>query len=147
MCYEILHKREGLPEDGAALYCQLQRYNSDMHFQIHEEIFCPSNKFIDESKLNLLTYTTIIDIMFGEKYMELLDKVMAVRKRIFPIENVLTCIEEFDQLWNMVYSTFNKLCKDGYGIKLLDEFKTCDLFSVKSYKGICIFFINTHLIF
>ena len=152
MCYEILHTEEKLSPGGAALYCELQKYDSDMHFRIHEEIFSPSNKFIDESKLNPLTYTTIIRIMFGEIYMEHLNEMMAMRNEIFLIKDVLTCTEEFEQLWNTVYSAFDKLCKGRYCMKLLNEFKTCDLFSVESYKGIYIyiyilffsFFINTH---
>ena len=134
MCHQILHTEKGL--DGAELYCELQRYDSDMHFQIHEEIFCPSDKFIDKNKLNLLTYTTIIHLMFGESYMELLDKVMAMRNKIFSMENVLKFPKEFEHQWNTVYSVFDKLRKDGFGIKLFVELKTCDLFSVESYKGI-----------
>lgn len=50
LCYEILHTKEQLPVDGAQLYCRLQSYKSNMHFQIYEEILSPSNKIIDEKK-------------------------------------------------------------------------------------------------
>ena len=133
LCYEMVHTIEKLPPDGTVLHCELQRYDSDMHFRIHEETFCPSNKFIDESKLSLLTYITMIHIMFGEIYMELLNEVMAMRNKIFPIENVLTCTKEFEQRSFIVRLMSDELCKDELCIKLLDDFKTCDLFSVESY--------------
>lgn len=38
---EILHKKEEIPRDGAQLYSELQIHKDKIHYQIHEEIFCP----------------------------------------------------------------------------------------------------------
>ena len=53
MCYDTLHRKEQLPDDGAQLYSKLEIYKINMHYQMHEEILCPSDKIIDESKFDL----------------------------------------------------------------------------------------------
>ena len=138
LCYEILHTKENLPEDGAKLYCILQKYKERLYYQIYEEIFCPSNKIIDESKFDLLVYMTVISYMFGGKYEELLEDVSNMRNKIFHMEDISICTTDFERLWNDACAI---LCKPGIDIKLPNLLRTCDLFSDEEYKGISDFFI------
>ena len=141
LCYEILHSKEKLPNDGAQLYWKLQSYKSDIHFEIHEEILCPSNGIIDESKFDLLTYITVIILMFGDRYKDFLQHVTARRNRIFHLKDVSVCTRKFEQIWSGTCVIFDKLCKDDFDITLPNDLKTCNLFSVEVGKGIEDFFI------
>ena len=131
LCYKILHAKENLPEDGAELYCILQKYKERAHYEIYEEILCPPNKIIDESKFDLLVYVTIIYYMFGVKYEKLLQNVTRMRNKIFHMEDVSICATDFERLWNDACIV---LCKPGIDIKLPDVLRTCDLFSGEVYK-------------
>ena len=134
LCYEILHTKEQLPVDGAQLYCRLQSYKSNMHFQVYEEILSPSNKIIDEKKFDLLVYTVVIQFMFGVKYKELLQDVRDMRNKIFHMKDVSICSTKFEQLWS---DACNRLCKTGFHIELPNILRYCDLFSVEEYRGNC----------
>ena len=142
LCCEILHTKEEMPSDGSELYCKLQKYKSKMHFQIHKEILCPANEYIDKSQFDLITYITVIRLMFGGKYKELLRNVMAMRNKIFHITDVSVDTAEFERLWDEIFEMFEKICKDGFNIKLPVELKTWDLTSVKEKKRYLICFDN-----
>ena len=134
LCYEILHTKENLPCDGGELYCELERYKNNLHYQLYEEILCPSDKVIDEKKFDLLVYTTIIYYMFGDKYDKLLNDVGDKRDEIFHMQDESFCKANFEQLW---LGACRMLDEHKFpNMKLLETLKTCDLFSVEEYKGI-----------
>ena len=133
LCDEILHKKEQLPLNGAQLYSILERHKNKMHYQIHKEILCPSNKIIDESKFDLMIYAAVIHLMFGAKYKELIYDVRDMRNKIFHMKDVSICTTNFKQLWNKAYAM---LRKHGFDVELFNVLRTSDLFSVEEYKGI-----------
>ena len=133
LCHQILHLKEELPHDGAQLYHKLEKFKNKIQYQMHEEILCPPNKIIDESKFDLLTYMTIISLMFGAKYKELITDVRSMRNKFFHMSDVSISTSNFEQLWS---EACNLLMKHGFNIELLDVLKTCDLSSVEEYKGI-----------
>ena len=134
LCYKILHEREHLG-DGSELYQKLHDkiHKNKLHYRIHKEILCPSNKVIDEKKFDLLIYATVIHYMFGNKYKKLLEDVGDMRNEIFHMPDESICQADFEQLWTKVC---NMLCKHDFHIELLKTLKTCDLFSVGDYTGI-----------
>ena len=132
LCYEILHKKEELPSDGAQLYSKLESYKTKMDYQIHEEILCPPSKIIDENKFDLLIYTVVIHLMFGAKYDGLIYDVRDMRNKIFHMKDVSDCTANFEQLWSEACAMLHK---HGFNTKLLKVLKTCDLSLVEKYKG------------
>ena len=137
LCYDILHKKEQLPHDGAQLYFKLESHKNKMHYQIHKEILCPPSKIIDENKFDLLIYTAVIRLIFGAKYDGLIYDVRDMRNKIFHMKDVSNCAANFEQLWN---EACTMLSKHGFDIKSLNVLRTCDLPSVKEFKGILKFF-------
>ena len=144
---EILHKKEEIPRDGAQLYSELQIHKDKIHYQIHEEIFCPSDKTIDESKFDLMIYGAVIHLLFGSKYEDLICDVRDRRNEIYHMPDESICAAEFKKLWSQAG---NMLWKHGFDLESLDDLRTCDLSSTEELKGISEFFaifLNTHLIF
>ena len=132
LCYDLLHRKEGVPDDGADFYNVLKKYKNRMLFQMHEEILSPSNEIIDETKFNLSLYTVVIRLMFGIKYKDLLHDVRDRRNKIFHMEDVSNCTSHFEELWSDACVI---LCKPGFCIELPSILKSCDLFSVEEYRG------------
>ena len=141
VCYNILHTKEELPRDGAQLYCKLQMHKSNIHFQIHKEILSPANGIIDETKFDLLTYITIIILLFGEKYKELLHRLTTRRNKIFHLKDVSICTRKFGQIWKGTCKMFNEFFESGFYKTLPYDLKTCNLFSAEMRKGISEFLI------
>ena len=133
MCHEILHIKEGFPEDGAQLYHKLHSHENVKHYLSHEEILCPSDKIIDEGKFDLMMYTTVTQIMFGNKYHKLLQDVRTMRNDIFHMKDVSICTVEFEHLWNNACNYFLGI---DFDIKSFRDLKTCNLFLVEECKGI-----------
>ena len=138
LCFKILHTKENLPLDGKEFYRKLEEYKDDIHFQIHEEILCPPNSIIDENKFDLLVYAIVISCMFGDKYEELIDKVVDLRNEIFHMEDESIRALEFEKLWGKAYGLFNDVFnKYGFdNIESLSVLKTCDISSIKDCEGI-----------
>ena len=134
---EVLHTKEKIPTDGEQLYWKLESYQNKMYYQINEEILCPSNKFIDVNKFDILLYTTVIYYMFGNKYEKLLDDVGDMRSDIFHMKDDSIIKADFDKLWKCACNMFRN---HGFDIKSFQVFKTCNLFSVEQYRGIMEFF-------
>ena len=134
--YEILHTKENLPLDGSVLYCELQKHKSKLHFQIHKEVLCPSSEIIDESQFDFLTYITVIRLMFGRKYKNLLRNVMFMRKKVFDMTDVSIDKVEFNQLWDEIFFMLEMFWREGFDIPFPMDLKTCDLVSIKESTGI-----------
>ena len=138
LCYDILHVKEHLPCDGGELYCKLEPYKNNMHFQMIAEILYPSNKVIDENKFDLLVYAILIYCMFGDKYENLLHDVGNMRNEVFHMQDESICKANFEQLWN---DACKMLHKHDFNMELLKILKTCDLFSADVYRGIVKFIL------
>ena len=134
---EIIYEKEQLPRDGCQLYSKLATHTNKLQYQLHEEILCPSNEIIDESKFDLKIYALVIYLLFGTKYKHLIYEVRDKRNKIFHMADKLICEAKFDKLWN---ETGDMLRKHGFDIQSLDDLKTCDLASAENLKGISKFF-------
>ena len=132
LCDEVLHEKENIG-DGAQLYSKLEKHKDKIHYQIHEEIFCPSNKIIDKSKFDLAIYGAVIHLLFGLKYEDLIYEVRDMRNKIFHMTDESISTANFNKLWS---EAGNMLCKHGFDIKSLDDLRTCDISSVEDLKGI-----------
>ena len=133
MCAEILHIREGFPQDGARLYQTLHSYENRKHYLLRHEILCPSTKIIDESKFDLILYTTVIQTIFGNKYNKPLEYVRTMRNNFFHMKDISNCTVEFEYLWNTACGAFHGM---GFDMASLANLKTCNLFLVEECKGI-----------
>ena len=131
VCHKILYEGKKIT-DGKKLYSILQKYRSRISFQMYEEILYPSNEVTDESKFDLLTYTMIIRLMFGSEYKDYLRDMRDMRNKIFHIEDVSTCTKKFEQLWSDTCDIFGTR---GFDMSHLNYLKTCDLLSIKCYRG------------
>lgn len=60
LCHKILYGKEKVPDHGHEFYLILQNYRKEMQFQMHKEILDPSDLFINESKFDVMIYTTVI---------------------------------------------------------------------------------------
>ena len=56
-----------------------------MHFQIHKEILCPSDQFIDDSKFDLMIYTAVIQTMYGDRYKVVVQDLRVLRNQSYHI--------------------------------------------------------------
>lgn len=132
LCDEVLHKKEHI-RDGAQLYSELEIHKDKIHYQIHEKVFCPSNKIIDESKFDLMIYGAVIHMLFGAKHEELIYEVRTMRNKIFQMTDESIRAANFNEVWTEAGTMFSK---HGFDIKSLDDLRTCDLSSVEELKGI-----------
>lgn len=135
LCDEILHEKETLPRDGAKLYYELKKYKDDMHYQIHEDILCPADKIIDESKFDFMIYAVIFHLMFGSttEYEKLINDVRDMWNKIFHMKDVSTSTTKFEQLWS---DASDMLEGHSFDVKSLNILRTCDLYSVREHGGI-----------
>ena len=107
MCHKILHIKEGFPKDDLQLYQNLHRYISQKYDLLQKEILCPSQKFINESKFDLVLYTMLFQIMFGKKCKKLLQDVRAIRNNFFHMKDVSISTKEFEELCNNACNYFS----------------------------------------
>ena len=130
---KIIYEKEQFSRDGCQLYSKLATHTNKLQYQLHEEILCPSNEIIDESKFDLKIYALVIYLLFGTKYKQLIYEVRDKRNKIFHMADELICEAQFDKLWNEIR---DMLRKRKFGIQSLDYLKTCDLSPTEDLKGI-----------
>ena len=135
LCDKLLHEKECLPRDGARLYRILEKYRDYIHYQIHKDILCPSDRIIDESKFDLTIYAVVIHLMFGSivEYANLISNVRDMRNKVFHMKNVSTCTTKFEQMWSDASSM---LAKHDFNSESLKVLRTCDLYAVREDRGI-----------
>ena len=144
MCQNILHEKENVPIDGKEFYSILQNYQKQMHFQIHKEILCPSDQFIDDSKFDLMIYTTVIQMMYGDKYKDVVQDLRIMRNQLGHMAKKSLSTEDFEKLWSRACSVFHKHGLKDDDIKFLNDIKTWEQFSAEECKGILNFFCHFH---
>ena len=99
LCKDVLHKAEGLPDDGAQLFCRLKDYKNKMQYRSQKEILCPPNGITDESKFDITLYTKLIDVMFKPKYDLLIKDLRDNRNDLCHMANKDISESEFEKRW------------------------------------------------
>ena len=84
---EVLHTKEGLPEDGSQLYHELLPYKDKMQFPDQKEILCPQSGVTDESKFDITLYTKLIEKMFKGRYQDLIKDLRQNRNNLYHMAN------------------------------------------------------------
>ena len=102
LCKDVLHRKEGLPDDGAQLYCRLKDFKNKMQFKSQKEILSPTNGIIDESKLDITLYTKLIEVMFKPKYDLLIKDLRENRNVLCHMANKDISESEFEKKWKHV---------------------------------------------
>lgn len=87
LCKKILHRTEGLPNDGAQLFYQLLPYKKCMQFDDQKQILCPLNKITDESKFDITLYTRLIEKMFVGRHNLLIKDLRKTRNDLHHLAN------------------------------------------------------------
>ena len=102
LCKDVLHRKEGLPDDGAQLYCRLKDFKNKMQFKSQNEILSPTNGIIDESKFDITLYTKLIEVMFKPKYDLLIKDLRENRNVLCHMANKDISESEFEKKWKHV---------------------------------------------
>ena len=102
LCKDVLHRKEGLPDDGAQLYCRLKDFKNKMQFKSQKEILSPTNGIIDESKFDITLYTKLIEVMFKPKYDLLIKDLRENRNVLCHMANKDISESEFAKKWKHV---------------------------------------------
>ena len=102
LCKDVLHRKEGLPDDGAQLYCRLKDFKNKMQFKSQKEILSPTNGIIDESKFDITLYTKLIEVMFKPKYDLLIKDLRENRNVLCHMANKDISESEFEKKWKHV---------------------------------------------
>ena len=102
LCKDVLHRKEGLPDDGAQLYCRLKDFKNKMQFKSQKEILSPTNRIIDESKFDITLYTKLIEVMFKPKYDLLIKDLRENRNVLCHMANKDISESEFEKKWKHV---------------------------------------------
>ena len=117
LCKRILHRTEGLPNDGAQRFHQLLPYKKYMQFDDQKQILCPLNEITDESKFDITLYTRLIRVMFTPKYDSQMCDLRKKRNELFHMGNKDMSDKVFNDLWNSTYTMlqghgFNETVQD-----------------------------------
>ena len=105
LCKEVLHKNEGLPYDGAQLYCKLKIYKGQMQYKDQKEILCPPNGLTDESKFDITLDAKLIEVMFKPKYNLLINDLRKNMNHLYHTANKDISQSEFEKEWNRMCAT------------------------------------------
>ena len=132
LCKDILHTKEGLPYDGAQLYCQLIVYKDKMQFKKQKEILCPPNGMTDENKFDITLYTNLIGAMFNSKYDALINDLRNKRNHLHHMAKKDMSETDFESEWN---STCAMLQGHGFN-KPVKDLKIGNLLSSKNLEKI-----------
>ena len=132
VCKNILHTRLGVPKEGSKLYEYLQHYKTEIKrcelqpFQ--ENILLPSDGVIENSKLDLLLYTYIVQILDKVKEYPFIKELRYKRNELFHMEGARRDMSEqnFEEHWNQVSYYLLKCHFDG--MELMSSLKTDALF-------------------
>ena len=136
LCQNILHEKEKVPDDGKEFYSILQNYQNEIQFRVHEEILCPSDQFIDESKFDLLIYMMVIQMMYGNRYQDVIQDLRNMQNQLSHIENRLLSAEDFEKWWICAWNVFQKYGLNDNNKNFLNYIKTWEQSSAEECKGI-----------
>ena len=123
LCKEVLHKKEGLPEDGLQLYHELFPYKDKMQYSDQKKILCPQSGVVDESKFDITLYTKLIKEMFKGKYQHLIKDLRDNRNDLHHMASKYISNSNFEKRWK---STCDMLQRHGF-TETVDDLKTGSL--------------------
>ena len=132
LCKETLHTKEGLPYNGAQLYCKLIVYKDKMQFNEQKEILCPPNGMTDENKFDITLYTNLIQVMFKSKYDALINDLRKKRNHLHHMANKDMSETDFESEWS---STCAMLQRHGFN-RSVEDLKIGNLLSNKNLEKI-----------
>ena len=132
LCKDVLHKKEGLPDDGAQLFQKLKPYENKMQYKSQKEILCPSNGITDESKFDITLYTKLIEVMFKPKYNLLIQSLRDNRNDLCHMANKDISESEFEKKWKHLC----EMLKKHDFTENVEDLKNSNLLAVKKIEKI-----------
>ena len=136
VCRDVLFGRENLPIDGRQLYNILKpRESAICQCREQYEILCPLNRYTDYTTLDITLLLSIIDVMWGGKYNQLVKDLRYVRNRECHRGNRNLSDTDFKMFWE---ETANILDRCGFDFTLVDGLKAGDLFLDQQFRNIAI---------
>ena len=113
-----------MPDDGHEFYFILQKYRNEMQFQMHKEIVHPSDLFINESKFGAIVYTKVIQMMYGDRYKNVIQDLRIMRLQLSCIEKKSVSAEDFQKRWICASNVLYKRGLNEEDVKFPIDFKT-----------------------
>lgn len=135
LCQNILHKKENVPVDGKEFYFMLENYQNQMHFQIHKEMLCSSDQFIDERKFDLLIYTVVTQMMYGDRYTNVIQDLRTMQSQLCHSGKKSLSTGKFENLWHFANHMFKYYGLEDENMKFLNDIKTWKLSSAEGCRG------------
>ena len=132
LCQEVLHTKEGLPEDGSLLYHELLPYKDKMQFNNQKEILCPQSGVTDESKFDITLYTRPIEKMFVGRHNLLIKDLRKTRNNLHHLANKDISDSDFEKRWK---SACDMLQRHGF-TEAVDDLKTGSLLTIEKLEKI-----------
>ena len=130
LCKEVLHTKEGLPEDGSQLYHKLLPYK--MQYLDQKEIVCPQSGITGESKFDITLYTKLIEKMFKRRHQDLIKDLRKNRNDLHHIASKDISNSDFEKRWK---SACDMLHRHGF-TKKVDDLKTGNLLTIEKLEKI-----------
>ena len=132
LCKEVLHTKEGLPEDGSQLYHKLLPFKDKMQYPDQREVLCPQSRVVDESKFDITLYTKLIEKMFKGKHEHLIKDLRKNRNDLHHMASKYISDSNFETRWK---STCDMLQRHGF-TETVDDLKTGSLLTIKKLERI-----------
>ena len=132
LCKEVLHTKEGLPEDGSQLYHELLPYKDKMQYPDQKEILCPQSGVTDESKSDITLYTKLIEKIFKARHQDLIKDLRQKRNNLYHMANKDISDSDFEKRWK---SACDMLQRHGF-TETFDDLKTGSLLTIEKLEKI-----------
>ena len=132
LCKEVLHTKEGFPEDGSQLYDELLPYKDKMQYPDQKEILCPQSGITDESKFDITLYTKLIEKVFKARHRDLIKDLRQNRNNLYHMANKDISDPVFEKRWK---SACDMLQRHGF-TEAVDDLKTGSLLTIEKLEKI-----------
>ena len=132
LCKEVLHTKEGLPEDGSQLYHKLLPYKDKMQYLDQKEIVSPQSGITDEGKFDITLYTKLIEKMFKGRHQDLIKDLRKNRNDLHHMASKDISNSDFEKRWK---SACDMLHRHGF-TKKVDDLKTGNLLTIEKLEKI-----------
>ena len=134
VCHDVLFNREQWPKDGVKLYNILEPQKSNIcQYRNQYKFLCPSDRYTDYTKFDATLLLSIIQVMFGNKYDQLVKDLRCVRNKEYHRGDRDLSDTEFNKLWK---SIGNILLRHGFDLTVVDGLETGDPFLDQRFKDI-----------
>ena len=130
LCKEVLHTKEGLPENGSQLYHRLLPYKDKMRYPDQKEILCPQSGVTDENKFDITLYTMLIEKMFQGKHQDLIKDLRKNRNNLHHMASKDISDSDFEKRWKSVCDMLQ-----GHGFtETVQDLKTGSLLTIEKLE-------------